>query len=52
MKRLTATLALWAGITACAQAAEPITLGLNYPRTGPVQGGRLGPDARRPAGHR
>lgn len=34
MRRLTATLALWAGITACAQAAEPITLGLNYPRTG------------------
>ncbi|MFG0381653.1 ABC transporter substrate-binding protein [Pseudomonas sp. zbq_18] len=37
MKRLTATLALWAGITACAQAAEPITLGLNYPRTGPYK---------------
>lgn len=34
MQRLTATLALWAGLTACAQAAEPITLGLNYPRTG------------------
>ncbi|MGE8501477.1 MAG: ABC transporter substrate-binding protein [Pseudomonas sp.] len=37
MRRLTATLALWAGITACAQAAEPITLGLNYPRTGPYK---------------
>jgi branched-chain amino acid transport system substrate-binding protein len=34
MKKLTATLALWAGMTAVAQAAEPITLGLNYPRTG------------------
>ncbi|MNF27810.1 Leucine-, isoleucine-, valine-, threonine-, and alanine-binding protein precursor [compost metagenome] len=37
MQRLTATLALWAGLTACAQAAEPITLGLNYPRTGPYK---------------
>lgn len=37
MPRLTATLALWAGLTACAQAAEPITLGLNYPRTGPYK---------------
>lgn len=34
MKRLTATLALWAGLTACVQAADAITLGLNYPRTG------------------
>lgn len=34
MKRLTAMLALWAGLAACAQAADPITLGLNYPRTG------------------
>ena len=34
MKRLTACLALWAGLTAAAQAAEPITLGLSYPRTG------------------
>ncbi len=34
MKRLTAALALWAGINVCAQAAEPITLGLNAPRTG------------------
>lgn len=34
MKRLTACLALWAGLVACVQAAEPITLGLNYPRTG------------------
>ncbi|CAD5108526.1 ABC transporter substrate-binding protein [Zestomonas carbonaria] len=34
MKRLTAALALWLGIGACVQAAEPITLGLNYPRTG------------------
>nr|WP_298142312.1 ABC transporter substrate-binding protein [uncultured Pseudomonas sp.] len=37
MQRLTATLALWAGIIACAQAADPITLGLNYPRTGPYK---------------
>jgi ABC-type branched-subunit amino acid transport system substrate-binding protein len=37
MKKLTATLALWAGITALAHAAEPITLGLNYPRTGPYK---------------
>lgn len=37
MKQLTAALALWAGLTACAQAAEPITLGLNYPRTGPYK---------------
>ncbi|WP_425914308.1 ABC transporter substrate-binding protein [Pseudomonas sp. GWSMS-1] len=37
MKRLTAALALWAGLIACAQAAEPITLGLNYPRTGPYK---------------
>ena len=37
MKKLTATLALWAGITAVAQAAEPITLGLNYPRSGPYK---------------
>ena len=37
MLRITATLALWAGIIACAQAAEPITLGLNYPRTGPYK---------------
>lgn len=34
MKQLTATLALWAGLSACAQAAEPITLGLNYPHSG------------------
>lgn len=34
MKRLTATLALWTGLAACAQAADPVTLGLNYPRTG------------------
>lgn len=37
MRRLSAILALWAGLTACAQAAEPITLGLNYPRTGPYK---------------
>ena len=37
MRHLSAILALWAGITACAQAAEPITLGLNYPRTGPYK---------------
>lgn len=34
MKRLTAALALWVGLATCAQAADPITLGLNYPRTG------------------
>ncbi|ARS49918.1 MULTISPECIES: substrate-binding protein [Pseudomonadaceae] len=37
MRQLTAILALWAGVTACVQAAEPITLGLNYPRTGPYK---------------
>lgn len=37
MRRLSAILALWATITACAQAAETITLGLNYPRTGPYK---------------
>ena len=37
MRRLSAILALWATITACAQAAEPISLGLNYPRTGPYK---------------
>ncbi|GBL56946.1 substrate-binding protein [Pseudomonas citronellolis] len=37
MKRLTATLALALGLCACAQAADPITLGLNYPRTGSYQ---------------
>ncbi len=34
MKRIVTLLALCAGIQLCAQAAEPITLGLNYPRTG------------------
>lgn len=34
MKRLTASLALWVGLSAYAHAAAPITLGLNYPRTG------------------
>lgn len=34
MKRIFTALALWAGLTTVAQAAEPITLGLNYPRTG------------------
>ena len=29
MRQLSAILALWAAVTACAQAAEPITLGLN-----------------------
>lgn len=37
MRQLSATLVLWAALTACAQAAEPITLGLNYPRTGPYK---------------
>ncbi|GIZ13458.1 substrate-binding protein [Pseudomonas sp. NCCP-436] len=37
MRRLPAILALWAGLTACTQAADPITLGLNYPRTGPYK---------------
>lgn len=34
MKRLTATLALWVGLATGVQAADPITLGLNYPRSG------------------
>lgn len=34
MRRLLAFLALCTGINAYAQAADPITLGLNYPRTG------------------
>ena len=34
MKILTTAMALWLGLIACAQAADPITLGLNYPRTG------------------
>ena len=34
MQYLTAALALWLGLSFCVQAAEPITLGLNYPRTG------------------
>ncbi len=34
MQRLTATLALWVGLISSAQAVEPITLGLNYPRSG------------------
>ena len=51
MRHLSATLALWAALTACAQAAEPITLGLNYPRTGPYKEG-IGADAWSPAGHR
>lgn len=37
MRQMSVILALWAGLTACAQAAEPITLGLNYPRTGPYK---------------
>lgn len=37
MRRLTTALALWATFIACAQAADPITLGLNYPRTGPYK---------------
>ncbi|MFC3609166.1 ABC transporter substrate-binding protein [Stutzerimonas tarimensis] len=34
MKRIVSLLALCVGIQFCAQAAEPITLGMNYPRTG------------------
>ncbi|MET1080791.1 MAG: ABC transporter substrate-binding protein [Pseudomonas sp.] len=34
MKRQTLALVLWLGLNAGALAAEPITLGLNYPRTG------------------
>lgn len=34
MQRLTTSLALWLGLSLIAQAADPITLGLNYPRTG------------------
>lgn len=34
MKRTLTALALWAGLCAAASAADPITLGLNYPRTG------------------
>lgn len=34
MTRTFTALALWAGLCASAGAAEPITLGLNYPRTG------------------
>lgn len=37
MRRLTAVLALVAAFSCLAQAAEPITLGLNYPRTGPYK---------------
>lgn len=37
MRRLTAALALVAAFGSLAQAAEPITLGLNYPRTGPYK---------------
>lgn len=34
MKRTLTALALWAGLCTTASAADPITLGLNYPRTG------------------
>ena len=34
MKRTLTALALWAGLCTAASAADPITLGLNYPRTG------------------
>lgn len=34
MKRLLAFLALCTAASACVQAADPITLGLSYPRTG------------------
>lgn len=34
MKRICSALALWAGLVSAAQAVEPITIGLNYPRTG------------------
>lgn len=34
MKRTLTALALWAGLCTTASAVDPITLGLNYPRTG------------------
>ena len=37
MQRLTAALLLTLGLSLCAHAADPITLGLNYPRTGSYQ---------------
>lgn len=37
MKRIFTVLALWAGLGSAALAAEPVTLGLNYPRTGPYK---------------
>ncbi len=37
MKRILSALALWAGLCSVAQAVEPITIGLNYPRTGPYK---------------
>lgn len=37
MKRIFAALALWAGLGSAALAADPVTLGLNYPRTGPYK---------------
>ena len=37
MKRIATLLALTLGVQLAAQAAQPITLGLNYPRTGPYK---------------
>ncbi|MBP7824102.1 MAG: ABC transporter substrate-binding protein, partial [Pseudomonas sp.] len=37
VKKLTATLALWAAASLPLQAAEPVTLGLNFPRSGPYK---------------
>lgn len=37
MKRIFTALVLWAGLGSAALAAEPVTLGLNYPRTGPYK---------------
>ncbi|CAD5108525.1 ABC transporter substrate-binding protein [Zestomonas carbonaria] len=37
MKRLTAALMLWLSVASYAEANQPITLGLNYPRTGSYQ---------------
>lgn len=37
MKRIFTALVLWAGLGSAALAADPVTLGLNYPRTGPYK---------------
>lgn len=37
MKRIFSAIALWLGLSTAVTAADPITLGLNYPRTGPYK---------------